>query len=264
MQHVLYFLVAITATTVGAISGMGGGVIIKPVLDLIGQYDATTIGVLSSITVLAMALVSVGKNVVQKAVFRPAATISIALGATVGGILGERLLNMIVASARANAAVVVVQNTCLGILIIGVFAYMLKREKPAELQLNGMFSSVLAGLFLGLVSSFLGIGGGPINVALLMFAFSYDIKTAAACSLVAILFAQASKLGFILAKGGFAPYDLSILPAMVIGAVIGGVTGSMLNKRLSEKGVQTVFNSVQLVVLLFCIVNIVRALVIDR
>lgn len=30
MQYILYFLIAIGATTVGSLTGMGGGVIIKP------------------------------------------------------------------------------------------------------------------------------------------------------------------------------------------------------------------------------------------
>ena len=62
MQNFIYFLVALFATSLGSISGMGGGVIIKPFLDAFGQFDAATIGVLSSVTVLTMALVAVGKQ----------------------------------------------------------------------------------------------------------------------------------------------------------------------------------------------------------
>ena len=34
MQYILYFLIAIGATTVGSLTGMGGGVIIKPLMDV--------------------------------------------------------------------------------------------------------------------------------------------------------------------------------------------------------------------------------------
>lgn len=54
----VYFLIALLATTAGAMTGMGGGVIIKPLLDLLGDYDAATIGVLSALTVFVMSLVS--------------------------------------------------------------------------------------------------------------------------------------------------------------------------------------------------------------
>jgi len=59
MYYTLYFLVSLIATTVGSITGMGGGVIIKPILDFIGTYNAQTIGVISSITVLTMSIISV-------------------------------------------------------------------------------------------------------------------------------------------------------------------------------------------------------------
>lgn len=39
----LYFIVIILANTVGSLSGMGGGVIIKPVLDAIGAHSVGTI-----------------------------------------------------------------------------------------------------------------------------------------------------------------------------------------------------------------------------
>ena len=50
------FIVAITfiATIVGAISGIGGGVIIKPVMDAILKLPVETISFLSGTTVLAM------------------------------------------------------------------------------------------------------------------------------------------------------------------------------------------------------------------
>ena len=49
-MNIIYFLVGIIATTIGAISGIGGGVIIKPVLDTLGNYDISTISILSSFT----------------------------------------------------------------------------------------------------------------------------------------------------------------------------------------------------------------------
>ena len=62
MQYILYFLIAIGATTVGSLTGMGGGVIIKPLMDVMQGFDVETIGVLSSITVFCMSVVSIGKQ----------------------------------------------------------------------------------------------------------------------------------------------------------------------------------------------------------
>src|SRR5690625_6928452 len=54
----IYFVIGLFASAFGALAGLGGGVIIKPVLDLLGYYDVGTIGVLSAATVLSMTCVS--------------------------------------------------------------------------------------------------------------------------------------------------------------------------------------------------------------
>ena len=43
MTGVLYFIIIILANTIGAISGMGGGVLIKPVFDAIGAHSVPAI-----------------------------------------------------------------------------------------------------------------------------------------------------------------------------------------------------------------------------
>ncbi|MDO4270447.1 MAG: sulfite exporter TauE/SafE family protein [Eubacteriales bacterium] len=260
MRVLLYFLIAICATTVGSLTGMGGGVIIKPALDLLGGYDAATIGILSSVTVFAMAIVSIAKQLRQKTPIPVKTALPLAVGSVVGGTGGERILKAVIAALGDNRAVVMTQNICLGLLIAAVFLYMLKKDKLPTLHRGGFLLSVLAGVLLGFFSSFLGIGGGPINVALLIFVFSMDTKTATVCSIITILFAQISKLASVALATGFAPFNLTMLPVMIIGAVAGGWLGAKLNKQLPEKTVEKAFNCVQLVVLTVCVFNICRNL----
>ena len=122
MQLVIYFLLALFATTVGSLTGMGGGVIIKPLMDVLGDYDVQTIGITSSITV-----------------------------------------------------------------------------------------------------------------------FSVSTKTATVCSIITILFAQISKLATVAITTGFSPFDLSVAPVMITGAILGGFIGAGFNKKCSEKTVETAF-----------------------
>ena len=58
LQAVLYFLICLAATTAGGISGVGGGVIIKPVLDAVSGMGVATVSFLSGCTVLAMTATS--------------------------------------------------------------------------------------------------------------------------------------------------------------------------------------------------------------
>ena len=244
MQYVLYFLIAIGATTVGSLTGMGGGVIIKPLMDVLHGFDVQTIGVLSSLTVFSMSVVSIGKQMLARTKIPFGTAIPLALGSVMGGLAGEKLLQVIVDALRANSAVTVVQNVS---------------RIPSQ-ELRGVVVSLLVGVFLGICSSFLGIGGGPINVALIIYLFSFDTKTATVCSLVTILFAQISKLTTVALTTGFGVFDLSIAPVMIVGAIAGGFIGASLNKKCSEAAVEKAFNAVQLLVLAISIFNIVRNL----
>ena len=58
----LYTIIVLCATTIGVITGLGGGVIIKPLFDLLGADTATVIGFYSSVAVFTMCLVSIYKQ----------------------------------------------------------------------------------------------------------------------------------------------------------------------------------------------------------
>ena len=51
----LVFAICLIASTIGGICGIGGGVVIKPVLDAMGVMTVSTASFLSGLTVLAMA-----------------------------------------------------------------------------------------------------------------------------------------------------------------------------------------------------------------
>ena len=58
LNAVIYFLICLAATTAGGISGVGGGVIIKPVMDAVSGMGVATVSFLSGCTVLAMTITS--------------------------------------------------------------------------------------------------------------------------------------------------------------------------------------------------------------
>ena len=54
MIYILFFVVCFGASIIGALCGIGGGVIIKPVLDATDVLPVAAVGLLSCCTVLAM------------------------------------------------------------------------------------------------------------------------------------------------------------------------------------------------------------------
>ena len=88
MEYLVIFLVCFLSSVIGAICGIGGGVIIKPVLDATGILAVTTVSFLSGCTVLSMSVVSMYKNMTAKHdfVFDKVFATVIALGGVVGGL----------------------------------------------------------------------------------------------------------------------------------------------------------------------------------
>lgn len=108
---------------------------------------------------------------------------------------------------------------------------------------------------LGFLASFLGIGGGPVNVSLLMLMFALPIKEATLYSLSTIFFSQLAKLVTIALTSSFMRFDLSMLFYVIPAAVIGGLWGARFSRVLSPKKVTFIFQVIVLVVLLINLYN---------
>ncbi|MBS5275123.1 MAG: sulfite exporter TauE/SafE family protein, partial [Clostridiales bacterium] len=121
----------------------------------------------------------------------------------------------------------------------------------------------MTGLALGALNSFLGIGGGPINITILFLMFSLMVKEGAVYSICVVFFCQLSNLITLFATNKFAPYkDYALIVVLgLIAAVIGGLCGSTLNKKLSEKTVKVIFTCVMGLVFAINVYNVVGGLI---
>lgn len=83
-------MISFLASIIGGIGGIGGGIIIKPALDLSGLASIATISFLSSCTVLSMSAYNVCKSLSEKsgAIDTKSGT-PLAIGAALGGIVGK-------------------------------------------------------------------------------------------------------------------------------------------------------------------------------
>ena len=159
------FAVCFFSSIIGAICGIGGGVIIKPVLDALGVFPVSTINFLSGCTVLSMTAYSVLRSRVSGASqidFKTATPL--AIGAAVGGLVGKDLFSMVEGLFDTPNTAGAVQAAVLMVITIGTLVYTVNKEKIATKRVSGALACAVIGLFLGIMSSFLGIGGGPINL----------------------------------------------------------------------------------------------------
>lgn len=256
-MSIIYFFIAFIATILGAVAGLGGGVIIKPLLDILGNYDVSTISVLSSCTVLSMAIVSIIKQIRYKFKLEIRKTVFIGIGSIFGGVIGENLLKLIINIVSNNTLIKIIQNSILAILLLFVYIYMNNKDKFKRYNLKKDVYCLLVGVALGLISSFLSIGGGPINVCVLTLCFSMTPKEAAVNSIITILFSQSSKIITISLTTGFSHLNLSMLPLMIIGGILGGLLGSRLNKIFNNDLILKIFNTVIVSLIILNIYNVI-------
>lgn len=254
MLIAVYSLVILAATTLGAFVGLGGGVIIKPILDFIGAEPRIQVDFLSAVAVFTMSVVSTCKQLKNKVVFEKNIIIFVAFGSIVGGFLGSRCMD-ILSSIAEQGFVRSIQAFTLAVLLTAVCFYVAKERKSFHIKNN--FAIILVGLILGFIASFLGIGGGPINVAVLTLFFSMNVKESAVYSVAIIFFSQLSKLVTIFVSSGIQPYAhqwktlLFILPA----AILGGIVGSKFNRKFEDKLIRKVFISVMILLILLNVYN---------
>ena len=253
-----FFFIALIATTLGAITGMGGGVMLRPALDLFSNLDALSVSMMSSISVFSMTIISIGKQVQQKSIPPLTLSAALALGSLIGGNIGQFLLSNIVRNTE-NHLVIITQNAILAFFILIVLIYMQSKSKIPSRNLQGILPGILTGFALGTLASFLGIGGGPINVAIIIYLFGLNTKAATLCSLVTIFFSQAANLFSAFVFHSHSSYDFSLVLPLIIGAIMGGFLGAICNKKMRTETVERTFKIISLIVLGVCVLNMINA-----
>lgn len=257
VEVIVLFIISCGASIVGAITGIGGGIIIKPVVDATGLLAPDVINFLSGCTVMSMSAVSLWRNIRSGLRVDSNRTFYLAGGAALGGVVGKFVFQTMLAGFDNTTSVTVWQNVIILLLTAVVLWYVLQKHKLKSYNIKNCAVIVLIGGFLGIMSSFLGIGGGPINIMVLALLFSMEGKEITVNSILVILFSQVSSLIYSFCIG-IPNFKISWLLVMVFGGVAGGIIGSGVLRRLSVKNMEVVFHILLVIIICICIFNIVK------
>ena len=189
----ILFIISLIASVIGAISGIGGGIIIKPVIDSLGIMDISALSFLSSCTVLSMSTVSLYRNKKQNINLDVTIPIFLGIGASLGGIIGKQVFDFST-NVFENKTVSIIQSIMLFVINIVILVYMFIKHKLNSKNIKSKIITLIIGCLLGIVSSFLGIGGGPLNIATIYYFYSLDPKQITLSSLIVVFFSQLSSL----------------------------------------------------------------------
>ena len=212
------------AGILGSIIGLGGGIIIVPVLTFMGF--SPTLAVSNSL--FAVFSNSVGSTAVYAKQKRVEFSLGWKLGlmAVPGTILGAFI------SSDLSSEIF---KVLFALVLISSASYIfLKRkieEKPVDISRLLLVFSAGASFFAGIISSLFGIGGGLIFVPLMVVALGISMKRAAPTSQFILMFASFSGL-IVHSMLGHPDYYQALL--LSIGAFAGGILGARLSLEIKE------------------------------
>lgn len=128
----IYAVVIFAATFLGAFVGLGGGVIIKPLLDLIGHDTIAVVNFISACAVFSMSITSTIKHIRAKTKIEFGIIVYLSIGAVVGGICGSKLFDYFLTLFN-NSLLKSIQGLVLGILLVASVIYV-NTKKCKEFQ----------------------------------------------------------------------------------------------------------------------------------
>jgi len=258
------FLVCIAAGLIGALVGVGGGIIVVPALTIGFGIDvrlaigASIVSVIATSSGAAAAYVRDRMTDMRVGMFLELAT-------TTGAIAGALL-----AAIVAPAALLVL----LGTVLLGSAAQQVLRlgeELPPEVEATGLGARLRLGGsypdarlgrdvryaarrvplgfalmgFAGLVSGLLGIGSGALKVLAMDGAMRLPMKVSSATSNFMIGVTAAASAGIYLGRGDVDP---RIAAPVALGVLAGSTVGARLLAHLSNRRIRLIFLPVLLAI----------------
>ncbi len=226
------------AGVLGSMIGLGGGVIMVPVLTFAGFPPTLA----ASNSLLASLSSSVSATVAYSRIKRVDFSLGTRLGllSVPGTILGA------VVSTDVNMAAF---KILFGLVLVAATAYIFLGKRPAggDAKTSVQMAVFAAGasFFAGMISSFFGIGGGIVFVPMMVAAMGLSAKRAAPTSQLILIFTSSSG---VISHTLLGHPDFLQAGLLASGSFFGGLAGVRLSLQVKERFLQVMASSVILAV----------------
>jgi len=257
------FGISLGAGFLGSLIGLGGGIVVVPVLTLVYGIDIRYAIGASVVSVIATSSGAAAAYVRQHLTNLRTAML-LELGTTAGAITGA-----FVAGILRGRVLFIIFGVVMGYSAVAMLRRVREPDRPVEpdrwadrLRLHGSYydesqkkqidykvTHTWLGLGLmylaGMISGLLGIGSGALKVPAMDLAMRIPIKVSTATSNFMIGVTAAASAGVYFARGDIDPI---IAAAVAIGVTIGATGGSFLLTRTDNYVIRVVFVAVLLAV----------------
>ena len=230
-------LLGFAAGILGSMIGLGGGIIVVPVLTFLG-FPPTVAASNSLFAALSNAIASTISYSKQK-------RIEFSLGLKLGLLtIPGTVLGAVISSDVSSE----IFKILFAIILVLSAAYIFLRKKletkEKTLSKQMIVFAIGASFFAGIVSSFFGIGGGIIFVPLMVVGMGMAMKRAAPTSQLILLFAS---LSGVIVHSILGHPDFLQAGLLAIGSFFGGLVGARLSLDIKERYLQILVSVVILI-----------------
>ncbi len=238
MFEILWLIpLGFVAGVIGSIIGLGGGIIVVPVLTFLGVPPT-----LSSSSSLFAAF---SNSVASTASYAKQKRIDYKIGLRLGLMSIPGTILGAIVSAQVTSEIFKVLFAI--VLIVSCYYLFIKRNldsRQSNLSPKMLVISSVTSFFAGILSSFFGIGGGIVFVPLMIIGLGLLVKNATATSQLILMFSSASGL-ITHTLLGHADFEYALL--LSIGAFAGGILGARLSLEIKENRLRILIISMILV-----------------
>ncbi len=261
---ILMFLISIVAGILGSLIGLGGGVVVVPVLTLIFHIDirlaigASIVSVIATSSGAAAAYVRERMTNLRAGMFLEIATTTGAItGAFLTTILPARFLFILFGVVLAYSGFAMYakrhQDRLLSVstdrianrLNLHGSYYDEAEKREISYKVTGTKLGLALMYVAGMVSALLGIGSGALKVPAMDLAMHLPMKVSTATSNFMIGVTAAASAGVYFARGQIDP----VIAAPVAAGVLGGATvGSLMLGKIESKAIRMIFVVVLIVI----------------
>jgi uncharacterized protein len=220
--------------------GVGGGIILVPILLFyfqsigVSSLVATHIAFGTSLLIIIFASLSSARQYAHNGLVVWRAVVVIGLASVVGSLAGSQLAGALDGKTLRQFFAILV--------IVSAVRLLMEARKPKEETMPALKNTmlILTGLFVGIVSSLAGVGGGVLSIPIMHSLLKFPLKKALGTSSATIVItAFAAAAGYV-----FSGWGNPLLPSGTLGYVaylhalpliVGSIPMAMVGARIAHK-----------------------------
>lgn len=251
----IYALISGICICLGMASGMGASTLLRPLLDAVSPLEPSTVAILCTAATLGAALVGAFFALNQPIALHQDELLLLAIGALLGGALGELISARFYAVLPVRGALLLQNGLLFTMLALPAVYFTRLNRIIAPLSMTRM-ASLPAALLLGIVASFLSFGAIPLSLMAYRLLFDATEDESVIASLAISLCAMAGKLITLLIRLRLNIPNADILIWLLPGALLGALAAMVPGV---QRGLRNAGEPLLRLALFTCVINILSA-----